>query len=292
MGVTKVKILLEDYISREPNSSYGTLTATSLNVNVFLTQELKDIGMFLDSPTIPYDVNYPPLSYNPIPQKLLNYGNANFNFIIQPGSNFYPTGTNYSDIRYKYKPQIEYYTNNIIVSGLTEDRLENVSSYGYTGNTKYIPGFDISSGLYYNYVNTLINGITRIISINDYNPIIYTEDGDINDPNLGTPLQAEGILFKTYTGQTRTVYNPVTTVEQIPLTKMYYHGQGVNETNSTLSALTIQEYLLHITQKPKVYSDLFIDRGETGVLQSHLQMSEIITLEQLVNYGNGYYNIS
>jgi len=73
---------------------------------------------------------------------------------------------------------------------------------------------------------------------------------------------------------------------------VYYHGQGVNETNSTLAALTIQEYLLHITQKPKVYSDLFIDRGGTSVLQSHLQMSEIITMEQLVNYGNGYYNIN
>jgi hypothetical protein len=72
---------------------------------------------------------------------------------------------------------------------------------------------------------------------------------------------------------------------------MYYHGQGVNETNSTLSALTIEEYLLHITQKPKVDSDLFIDRGEASVLQSHLQMSEITTLEQLVNYNNGYYNI-
>jgi hypothetical protein len=291
MELQKVKILLEDYISREPNSSYGSLTATSFSLNVFLTQELKDVGMFLDSPTIPYDVNYPPLSYAPIPQKLMDFGGGNFNFITQPGSNFYPTGTNNNDIRYKYKSQFDYFTNNIIVSGLTEDRLENVGSYGYTGNTKYIPGFDISSGLYYNYVNNLINGITRVISINDYNPIIYTEDGDINDPNLGTQLQAEGILFKTYTGQTRVLYNPVTTVERIPLTKMYYHGQGVNETNSTLSALTIEEYLLHITQKPKVDSDLFIDRGETSVLQSHLQMSEITTLEQLVNYNNGYYNM-
>jgi hypothetical protein len=291
MELQKVKILLEDYISKEPNSSYGTLTATSFSLNVFLTQELKDIGMFLDLPTIPYDVNYPTLSYAPVPQKIMDYGGGNFNFITQPGSNFYPTGGNNDDIRYKYKSQLDYFTNNIIVSGLTEDRLENVGSYGYTGNTKYIPGFDISSGLYYNYTNTLINGITRVISINDYNPIIYTEDGDINDPNLGTQLQVEGILFKTYTGQTRTVYNPVTTIETIPLTKMYYHGQGVNETNSTLSALTIEEYLLHITQKPKVDSDLFIDRGETSVLQSHLQMSEITTLEQLINYNNGYYNI-
>jgi hypothetical protein len=291
MEIKKIKILLEDYISKDPNSSYGSLTATSFNVNVFLIQELKDIGMFLNEPIISYDSLAIPLTYQPIPQKLLDYGGGDFNFINQPGSNFYPTGTNYNDIRYKYKNQTDYFTNNIIVSGLTEDRLESVSSYGYVGNNRYIPGFNMDNTLYYNYINSPINGVTRVISINDFNPMIYTEDGDLNDPNLGTPLQSEGILFQTYSGQTRTVSNNTTT-SQIPLTKMYYHGQGVNQTNSSLSALTIQEYLLHITQVPKVQSDLFIDRGETGVLQSHLQMSEITTLEQLVNYGNGYYNIN
>jgi hypothetical protein len=72
---------------------------------------------------------------------------------------------------------------------------------------------------------------------------------------------------------------------------MYYHGQGVNETNSVLSALTIEEYLLHITQPPKVQSDVFIDRGSTDVLQHHLQLGEITTIGDLVNYGNNYYNI-
>lgn len=292
MEIKKVKILLENYISRDPNNYYGSLTATSFNVNVFLTQELKDIGMFSNLPIIPYDKNSTLLNYEPIPQKLLDYGGGDFNFITQPGSNFYPTGSNYNDIRYKYKTQSDYFTNNIIVSGLTEDRLNNFSSYGYVGNHKYIPGFNMDNTLYYNYLNLPINGVTRIISLNDFNPIIYTEDGDLNDQNLGTPLQSDGILFETYTGQTRTIVNPITGTNDIPLTKIYYHGQGVNQTNSSLSALTIQEYLLHITEVPKVESDLFIDRGESNVLQSHLQMSEITTLQQLVNYGNGYYNIN
>jgi hypothetical protein len=291
MEVKKVKILLEDYISREPNNTYGSFSATSFNINIFLTQEIKDIGMYFDALILEFDDKLPPLNYEPIPQKLLDYGNANFNFITQPGSNFYPTGTNYNDIRYKYKTHTDYYTNNIIVSGLTEDRLQNVSSYGYTGNTKYVPGFDMDKGVYVNYDNELINGVTRVISTNDYNPIIYTEDGDLNDTNLGTVLQSDGILFKTYTGQTREVITPLIN-QVIPVTEMFYHGQGVNQTNSTLSALTINEYLLHITSKPKVESDLFIDRGITNVLQSHLQMGEITTIEQLVNYNNGYYNIN
>jgi hypothetical protein len=72
---------------------------------------------------------------------------------------------------------------------------------------------------------------------------------------------------------------------------MYYHGQGTNKTNSSLSALTIEEYLLHITETPKVQNELFIDRGATTVIQSHLQLGEVSSLGDLINYGNGYYNI-
>jgi hypothetical protein len=291
METFKYKILLENYISREPNSGYGKFTADTLNINVMLTQDIKDVGRFLDYPFIPYDENYPTPSYQPIPQKLNDYGGGNFNFINVPGANFYPTGKVYDDVRYKYRTDVDYYTNNIIVTGLTEDRLENFTSYGYTGSSKYIPGFDVESGFYYNYLNGPVDGITRIISLNDFNPIIYTEDADLNDPNLGTILQGDGILFKTYSGLTRPVSSTLYGPTLIDVTKMYFHGQGVNQTNSSLSALTIEEYLLHITEQPKVESELFIDRGATDVLQSHLQMGEITSLGELVTYGNGFYNI-
>jgi len=55
--------------------------------------------------------------------------------------------------------------------------------------------------------------------------------------------------------------------------------------------LTIEEYLLHITEEPKIESELFIDRGDTDVLQKHLQMGEITSMGDLINYGNGFYNI-
>lgn len=291
METFKYKILLEDYISKSPNSGYGKLTATTFNINVILTQNIKDIGRFLDFPFIPYDKSATILNYQPIPQKLMNYGGGNFNFINQPGANFFPTGNNYNDVRYKNKIEVDYYTNNIIVSGLTEDRLENFSSYGHVGVSKYIPGFDVDKEFYFNYLNGSVDGVSRIISLNDFNPIIYTEDADLNDPNLGTKLQGDGILFKTYTGLTRTVSNLANTNQIIPLTQMYYHGQGVNQRNSTLSALTIEEYLLHITEEPKVESELFIDRSETDVFQSHLQMGEITSMSDLINYGNGFYNI-
>jgi hypothetical protein len=286
METKKIKILLENYISKNPDSGYGSITATTFNVNIFLTQELKDIGKFMDFPYITFDKNASTLTYAPIPEKLNYYGGGNFNFITQQGANFFPSGTNFSDVRYKNRIVSDYFTNNIIVTGLTEDRLENVSSYGYTGNTKYIPGFDLEKGIYFNYVDSMISGITRVISLNDFNPIIYTEDAKLNDPNLGTTLQGDGILFKTYSGSTR-----LDKINGIPITQMYYHGQGTNKTNSSLSALTIEEYLLHITETPKVQNELFIDRGATTVIQSHLQLGEVSSLGDLINYGNGYYNI-
>ena len=286
MENNKVKILLENYISKNPDNSYGSITATSFNVNVFLTQEVKDVGKFLDYPYITFDANSPTLTYTPLPQKLNDYGGGNFTFITQPGANFYPTGSNFNDVRYKNKVVSNYYTNNIIVTGLTENRLESVSSYGYTGNTKYVPGFDLKKSQYFNYAGTSINGVTRVISFNDFNPIIYTEDGDLNDVNLGTLLQSDGILFKTYSGTTQILGQ-----DRPLMTKMSYHGQGTNKSNSSLSALTIEEYLLHIVETPKVQNELFIDRGTTTVIQSHLQLGEISSLGDLINYGNGYYNI-
>lgn len=293
MEIQKIKISLDKFVNRENNSGYGKITADTFNVNILLTQDIKDVGRFIDFPYITFQENYPNLTYAPIPEKLQYYGGGNFNFINTPGANFNPTGDLYddNDIRYKNKNLSDYFTNNIIVTGKTEDRLENFASYGYRGLNKFIPGFDLNKGLYFNYQNTQINGVTRVISLNDFNPIIYTEDGDLNDPNLGNELQSNGILFKTYSGQTREFTNSLGEVINIPVTNMYYHGQGVNETNSTLSALTIEEYLLHITQSPKVESDVFIDRGTTSVLQNHLQLSEISSLDALVTYGNGYYNI-
>ena len=78
----------------------------------------------------------------------------------------------------------------------------------------------------------------------------------------------------------------------IPLTNFNYKGQGWNETDVSLSALTKEEYLFGIISPPEVQSDVFIDRGETTVMDKHLRMSEIKNLGQLERYGNGYYNLT
>jgi hypothetical protein len=289
MDVIKHKILLEKYISRKRGSTYGTITANTININVLLTQDIKDMGMFNIIDYIEYDKQHQLLSYEPLKQKVIN-NNGNFNFISNPSSNF-DSIKNTKDIRYRKKILDDYHTNGIIVTGLTEDRLELVSSYGYNDNNKYVSNFNNNKEQYTNYLGQLINSTTEITNLNNFNPVIYVEDANINDPNIGTLLQSDGFLLKTYTGETRDVNDPELGTGVIPITEITYQGQSLNNTNSSLSALTIEEYLLHITESPKVDSDIFIDRGITNVLQNHLQMGEISSLEQLVNYGNGYYNI-
>ena len=291
MEVKKFRILLEDFISREDGYKYGKFITDTIYINLFITQDTKDMGMFMDFPFIPYDKNLPLLSYQPLPQKLLDYPSANFNFINNPGANFNPTG-NKQDVRYRYKDLTSYLQSGIVVTGVTEERLETVSSYGYVGLDRFVPGFDLEKTTYLNYLGASVNGITRVISINDYNPLLYTDGADDNDPNIGTILQGDGIVFKTYTGVSQ---NPSLIISKRfgvnNLTEINYNGQGFNQTNSTLAALTNKEYLLHITETPKVDSDLFIDRGGNSVLQSHLQLAEITSFDELVSYGNGYYNI-
>jgi hypothetical protein len=289
MDIIKHKILLEKYISRKAGSTHGAITANTININVLLTQEIKDMGMFNSLDYVEYDKEHQLLSYEPLKQKIIN-NNGDFNFISNPSSNFDSIKNN-KDIRYRKKTLEDYHTSGIIVTGLTEDRLDLVSSYGYNVEDKYIPNFNTNKEQYTNYLGQVIDATTEIVNLNNFNPVIYVEDANINDPNIGTVLQSDGFLLKTYSGETREVNDPDLGTDIIPITEITYQGQGLNNTNSSLSALTIEEYLLHITEPPKVDSDIFIDRGTTNVLQNHLQMGEISSLEQLINYGNGYYNI-
>jgi hypothetical protein len=290
MGLIKRKILLEDYISRNADDSYGKLTAETFSLNVFLTQEMKDMGMYIDLPYIAENKTTP--TYTPLVSKLTSLG-FTFNFMLNRDANFVST-LDVPFIRQPYNDfntYIDKFFDGETVTGLTEDRLDVVASYGFDGNDKYQPDFDVVKQPYINYKGETVNRGTRVISNNFLAPVVYTEDADRDDPNLGTLLQSDGILFTTNTGITRTITGTIFPDYELPLTQMSYQGQSFNSTNVDLLALTREEYLLYITQPPKVDSDIFISRGATTVLQSHLQLGEIATLEHLVNYGNGFYNI-
>ena len=56
-------------------------------------------------------------------------------------------------------------------------------------------------------------------------------------------------------------------------------------------ALTRNEHFLGFIEEPRVYSDIFVDRGKQGVSEKNLRLTEIDNLGELSIYGNGFFKV-
>jgi len=296
MQIIKRKILLETLKSRAYDSTWGTITATTINLLINIEQDIKDLGMMIPNDYIPKGVisedtgklvDYKPLIDLLGPNNYAFMTNANYTPIFNKDNFDY-------DVRYSNKTTKDYYQKGISVSGITEDKLEVVKTYGYTGDSQYIVGNLVDTIGYYNFSGKTILGNNLVISNDNFNPILYGELVDVNDINLLNtipPYVENGIVYETFNNTLRTVTDEFGS-ESIPTTKVYYKGQGMNETNLDMSALTREEYLLYITQPPKVENEVFIERGGSIIFAQHGRLAEISNLEQLERYGNGFYKIN
>ncbi len=284
MELIKRKIYLEPSISREPNSTYGTLTASSFYFKVLLTQNADDMGIFTD---MPYIVESESSTDTPDYTLLIN--KLNLSGITFP---FMSGGTPISAVTIDntYTLRLPSYTESYFynygfgrVSGYTDSKIDIVKTY--SNINPYIPNFYINSNIYINYLGTTIIGGDVVSVVGE--PNIYEFDVSKIDSNSGTTSQNNGILYKDYTGITRNIDGNI-----VNATSFNIKGEGWNPTNISLSALTKQEYLLGITENPTVESDVFVDRGIVTVMENHLRLSEINGLDQLLSYGNGFYNIN
>ena len=293
MEIQTKKILLEDSIDRTYESkTWGMLTATTFYVNVLLTQSMDTMGIFTDIEYLPSaEISSAP-DYSILKDKLLALGitQNDFSFMNPNPSQvtIIPTGTTEPlTLKPINKTVSDYYNYlGLKISGYTDSKLEDVRSY--KASDPYRIGFDVESGNYHNYSGVLVHGVSRIKTMSE--PRIYVFD-TVNDADLGTPNQTYGLQYLEYTGQTRTVFNELVK-SNIPITQFNYIGEGWNNTNTSLSGITKEEYLFGIIFPPEVQSDVFIDRGITPVTDKHLRMSEITNLGELQNYGNGYYKLN
>jgi len=288
----KKKVFLEDLVSRNSDITYGTITATTIYMKVFLTQTLDNMGVFTDYPFH----NETPIDYDELTDKLNELG---LNFEFMNGS-LTPINSNPINIPYNrldLTPITQYYVDGQILRFFSESRLETLKTYSLT--TPYQINFDIESGNYVNYNGQMIDGRTRVTQLIS-DPVTgftgYSIDGNF-DSNLGSENQVTGFYFKDFnsinTIGNYEVYgvNLGETLENIKLSEMQFKSEGFNNTNSSLSAITKEEYLMNIIDEPKVNNDVFIERGNTSVMDRHIRLSEIDTMEDLELYGNGYFNI-
>lgn len=55
--------------------------------------------------------------------------------------------------------------------------------------------------------------------------------------------------------------------------------------------LTRNEHFLGFIEQPRVYSDVFVERGKQGVMEMNFRLGEIDNMGELSVYGNGFFNV-
>lgn len=283
MEVYKRKILLESLTDRSEGVGYGTITADTLEINFFLKQTIDDMGMFTDYPSYNEPILYPlnnngnPNYLNPLVGKLIDSG-ITFNFMTEP--------IVVPDVRVVS----DYYYYGGKISASTNSRLIELRKYD--DDEPYEEMFLFNNREYINYLGNNISGVTTIVNMLGNGEVVYSFDAE-NDADIGTENQTTGLLLKDLNETITTTYDEVNLVRTSRVADIIYNGEGWNETNISLSGNLKQEEFIGITSQPEVQSEVFIERGVNSVLESHLRLSEIKSLEHLENYSNGsYYNIN
>jgi hypothetical protein len=274
MEIIKRKILLENSVDRNYGSeTWGVMTANTFYIKIQLNQTIDDLGLFTDIEFIPKTTTSENADYSVLLDSLLEQG---YVFPFMNGTlpqnltnNLSPLDKVTLRLPQKTVSQYHYYGNNVL-TGVTDSKIEDVRSYNK--DVPFIVGLDINTEQYSNYIGDIIDGVNQICDINT--PKIYVFDTK-NDLFIGTEQQETGIQYKDFDDSTT----------------FRFISEGWNQTNTSLSALTKEEFLLGIISRPEVENDVFIDRGVVPVLDYHLRLSEIRNLGQLQQYGNGYYNI-
>jgi len=282
MEFIRRKISLEDGFSRQEGPLYGTLTASSFYVKIMLTQNIDDMGVFDNNDFNSLTPDYTELTDKLIEQDLI--------FPFMTGDTFGIFSGDSTNIRVSNVPLSSYFTGFSIITGSTDSKIEFFRTYNI--NTPFIIDFDIEKEIYIEPYGSSVDGRSRITEITG-GTTTYTLDANL-DSDIGTTSQTFGILYKDFENVSRNISfdNFNNTFDNIiPKTDFTFNAQGFNSSNVDLSAITKSEYLLGISESPKVENDIFIDRGTTSVFDKHMKLGGIFSIQQLEQFGNGEFNL-
>jgi hypothetical protein len=272
-GLNNKQIILQN--AEEFDQNWGNLDFEYIYLNVFLTQNIDDMGIFTDSS---YIASPGQVDYSLILSTYSGFTIPPSTDIIFSGSIFDPYITFFG--RLNGAIESDFFVNNGVISGLTDEKFYSVTSYD--SNRPFIPWPQNGSNL-------------------NNDPLIYftgIDTGGLQPDYTGYTINAEianilftGIHYRTYNFN-RLIYN--STVDQyfsIPYTEVFYQSEGWNYSNTSLSAIFKEEIYFGIVFEPKIENNVFIDRGATSVFEKHARLKTILNMEQLIDYGNGYYNL-
>jgi len=133
-------------------------------------------------------------------------------------------------------------------------------------------------------------GSSRLSELKQYGSTGYTQD-------LTFSSKTENDTTIYYTGYTftYTTTSGTTTLQYFDrsdgYTEIMGDNNGFTQEEVINYMLTREEHFLGFVEQPRVYSDIFVNRGKQGVLENNLRLGEIDNMGELSIYGNKYFNI-
>lgn len=164
-----------------------------------------------------------------------------------------------------------YITN--ITETISSDLSTAIDVYTYLIDVQYDNNGDIpNTGIQYidTYIGYLESGTTNYI-LSSTNTVTYNL---LN--NYTANMQSADISYNTLS---------------LPINTNLDYSQFSDQNTFNLSKINKIEYLMGIVDTPNINNTIFIDRGSNAAWENHLKLNEIKTLDQLVSYGNGFFNI-
>jgi hypothetical protein len=231
---------------------FGQKIENTIDIKLFLTQNLDDMGIFTNKPYVP---KVPALTEKP-------QGFNSFQFGRLAGA-----------------PVSFYYTLPNQLSGNTDDGyLKQVKSYrkDNLGNDIYVP-----------FLNTSLTDQNTFNGVISEDPIKTTYKIGANSNNI-TNTGVEYITFKNKFTKKLNEYGKNLSYK----TTIFKSTQGGwNSFNTSLSATTKKEEYLGIVFKPEVDSAVFINRGIADIFERHAILSEIKTTNDIDTNRGGFIRI-
>lgn len=276
-----------------PNIEGGIFYSNLLKLDILLTQTIDDIGTYTDfsliwDSTKTYYIGDIVL-HNNISYKCIVDSSTVGAFLTKPlECKTYVNSSNidyFTELYYLSNTELpSYYEWEIVydvnetgntISYLGESKINEFRRYGKTDNDKdlYNPtwntGFTLdivdSNGYLNKITNEKINYYNAKQNLYDY--IIGASQIDLVNTGLHYQDQQNGSSI------------------------ISYKTSGLNSDNSITVPNVRLDYLFGISQEPKIDIDIFIDRGENSTFDKNLKLGEIRKLDDLLNYGNGFFKV-
>jgi hypothetical protein len=150
-------------------------------------------------------------------------------------------------------------------TGYTQGYQNDLDYTAYTGDTNF-------TGItYYNAI-----GLSKLSEYKKYGGDGYTIATNVDGETNTTGYTIDGVYYVDYPeGYTVLTGNTV----------------GFTKEEIIFEVLSRNEHFLGFVDEPKIYSDIFVERGKQGVMEMNLRLGEIDNMGELSVYGNGYFKV-